>query len=279
MMKKIIVPVDFSVYSENALKTAASLAKKNNSEIIVVHMLELSHAMMNQSANFTQLESVFLLELAKKKFTEFLEKDYLSGIKVTPIIKHFKIFTELDALAKREEVDLIVIGSKGTSGIEEMFIGSNTEKVIRYATTPVLVVKDAPITSQLQKAVFACEFSTDDVASYLKAKNFFEKLDCELELLYVSTPTISFKSSQQIEQSMLDFFEKAGEDASNLKNVKIISEYTVESGVLYYADKSNADIIAVATHGRKGISHFFEGSISEDIANHSKLPIISFKIE
>ncbi|SOU87614.1 universal stress protein [Tenacibaculum dicentrarchi] len=277
-MKKIIVPVDFSVYSENALKTAASLAKKNNAEIVVVHMLELSHVMMNQSANFTQLESVFLLELAKKKFTEFLDKDYLSEIKVTPIIKHFKIFTELDALAKRENVDLIVIGSKGTSGIEEMFIGSNTEKVIRYATTPVLVVKETPITSELQKAVFACEFSINDVGSYLTAKNFFKKLDCELELLYVSTPTISFKSSKEIEQSMFDFFEKAGEDVSCVKNVKIISDYTVESGVLYFADKSNVDIIALATHGRKGLSHFFEGSISEDIANHSKLPIISFKI-
>ncbi|WBX68236.1 universal stress protein [Tenacibaculum dicentrarchi] len=70
-MKKIIVPVDFSVYSENALKTAASLAKKNNAEIVVVHMLELSHVMMNQSANFTQLESVFLLELAKKSLPNF----------------------------------------------------------------------------------------------------------------------------------------------------------------------------------------------------------------
>ena len=77
---------------------------------------------------------------------------------------------------------------------------------------------------------------------------------------------------------MKTFFEKANESVNSIKEVKIISDYSVEKGILYFANVSNADMIAVATHGRKGISHFFEGSISEDIANHSKLPIVSFKI-
>ena len=70
------------------------------------------------------------------------------------------------------------------------------------------------------------------------------------------------------------FLIKTNEDSSKIDAVKIIFDYTVEKGVLYFADKNNSDIVAVATHGRKGISHFFEGSIAEDIANHSKLPIV-----
>ncbi|CAM1333795.1 universal stress protein [Tenacibaculum aestuariivivum] len=277
-MKKIIVPVDFSIHSENALKTAAYIAKQTNAEVIVVHMLELSNAVINQSESSSQQEMIFYIKLAEKKFNEFLQKDYLSDIKVTPIIKHFKIFSELDELAKEENADLVIIGSKGTSGLEEIFIGSNTEKVIRYANVPVLVVKEEPITSKIQKVVFACDFSIDDVAPYLRAKEFFKKLDCNLQLLYVNTPTSKFKTSDMLEEAMKSFFEAVKEDTTNINNVKIVSEYTVEKGVLYFADKSNADIIAVATHGRKGISHFFEGSISEDIANHSVLPIVSFKI-
>ncbi|WBX73112.1 universal stress protein [Tenacibaculum pacificus] len=278
-MKKIIVPVDFSIHSENALKTAAFLAKKNNTEIIAVHMLELSNAVINQSEMSSQNETIFYLKLAEKRFTEFLKKDYLSDLKVTPIIKHFKVFSELDALAQEENADLLVIGSKGTSGLEEIFIGSNTEKVIRYANRPVLVVKEEAITSKVEKVVFARDFSNDDVAPYLKAKAFFGKLNCDLQLIYVNTPTAKFKSSLEITAKMQLFFEAANEDVTKAKDVKIIADYSVEDGVLYYANKSNADIIAVATHGRKGISHFFEGSISEDIANHSALPIISFKIQ
>ncbi len=277
-MKKIIVPVDFSIYSENALQTAAFLAKQSDAEVLVVHMLELSNAIISQSESYAQQETVFYLKLAEKRFNKFLQKDYLSEVKVKPIIKHFKIFSELDELAREENADLIVMGSKGTSGLKEMFIGSNTEKVIRYAHVPVLVVKDTPIVSKLEKAVFACDFSDDDVSPYLEAKTFFEKLNCSLQLVYVSTPNTKFKSTKEIEEKMIQFFNKTNEDINEVSKVKVISDYSVEKGVLYYTNKSESDILAVATHGRKGISHFFEGSISEDIANHSKLPVLSFKI-
>ena len=277
-MKKIIVPVDFSIHSENALQTAAFLAKENKAEVVVVHMLELSNSLVNQSDESSNQETFFYLKLAEKKFKEFLQKEYLSDLKVTPIIKHFKIFSELDQLAREENVDLIVMGSKGADGLKEMFIGSNTEKVIRHAHVPVMVIKEKPITKKIEKVVFACDFTNDDVSPYLEAKDFFKKLGSTLQLVYINTPTTKFKNSKEVEEEMKVFFEKANENTSSINNVKIISDYTVEKGILYFANASNADIIAVATHGRKGISHFFEGSISEDIANHSKLPIVSFKI-
>ena len=277
-MKKIIVPVDFSIHSENALQTAAFLAKENNAEVVVVHMLELSNSLVNQSDKSTNQETFYYLKLAEKKFKEFLQKEYLSELKVTPIIKHFKIFSELDQLAREENVDLIVMGSKGVDGLKEMFIGSNTEKVIRHADIPVMVIKEKPITKKIKKVVFACDFTNDDVAPYLEAKAFFKKQESSLQLVYINTPTTKFKSSKEVEEEMKLFFEKVNENESSINDVKIISDYTVEKGILYFADASNADIIAVATHGRKGVSHFFEGSISEDIANHSKLPIVSFKI-
>ncbi|CAM1368232.1 Universal stress protein UspA [Tenacibaculum soleae] len=277
-MKKIIVPVDFSIYSENALQTAAFMAKQNNAEIVVVHMLELSHTLINQSESASQQEMIFYLKLAERKFNDFLQKDYLSALKVTPIIKHFKIFSELDELAKEEKADLIIMGSKGTSGLQEMFIGSNTEKVIRYANVPVLVVKENAITKKVENVVFACDFTQDDIAPYIRAKALFKKLGCNLQLVYVNTPTSKFKNSKEIKEKMKAFFKNVNEDVNSIENVKVVADYSVEKGVLYFADESKADIIAVATHGRKGVSHFFEGSISEDIANHSKLPIISFKI-
>ncbi len=277
-MKKIIIPVDFSIHSENALQTAAFLAKENNAEIVVVHMLELSSSLINQSDESANQETFFYLKLAEKRFNEFLAKDYLSNIKVTPIIKHFKIFSELDELAKEENVDLIVMGSKGADGLKEMFIGSNTEKVIRHAHVPVMVIKEQPIIKKIEKVVFACDFTNDDVSPYIEAKAFFNNLGAKLQLVYINTPTTKFKNTKELEDEMKAFFDKANESAISINDVKIISDYTVEKGILYFANASNADMIAVATHGRKGISHFFEGSISEDIANHSKLPIVSFKI-
>lgn len=278
-MKKIIVPVDFSEYSENALQTAAFLAKKSDAEVLVVHMLELSNAVLSRSESYLQQEMLFYLQMSEKKLAEFLEKEYLSGIKVTPIIKHFKIFSEIDQLARNEGADLIVMGSKGASGLKEMFIGSNTEKVIRYAHVPVLVIKEEPIIKHIDKVLFACDFSDDDAKPYVEAKEFLKKFNADMELVYVSTPTSKFKSTKELEERMKRFFNQANESYDeSVHKVKIISDYSVEKGVFYYADKINSDALVVATHGRKGIAHFFEGSISEDIANHSKLPVLSFKI-
>ena len=140
-MKKIIVPIDFSKHSEYALEVAAGLARKNNAELLVLHMLELSSALLTNTNSQQQTNTIFLLKITEAKFSEFLDKDFLEGIKVTPIVKHFKVFSEINDVAMEEDADLIVMGSHGTSGARDVFIGSNTEKVVRHADIPVFVVK------------------------------------------------------------------------------------------------------------------------------------------
>ena len=81
-----------------------------------------------------------------------------------------------------------------------------------------------------------------------------------------------------MEATVAKFLEKADGNLNKINDIQYISDYTVEEGVLTFANLVGADLIAVPTHGRRGISHFFSGSIGEDIANHSTLPVITFKI-
>ena len=277
-MKKIIVPVDFSEHSEYALEAASMLAKKNNAEILALHMLEISNAVMNKVDGMKQMESLFFLKLAEKRFEEFLNKNYLKGIKVTPIIKHFKVFSEVNDVAKEHEADLIVMGSQGASGLKEVFIGSNTEKVVRHSDIPVLIIKHNPILMDFENVVFACDFSEDAIEQYIRAKEMVEKLGSKMHLVYVNLPSSRFKSSSEMEKLVASFLRKAEGNIEKMKEVNYVNDYTIEQGILNFSNIIGADLIAVATRGRKGISHFFEGSISEDIANHSTLPVMTFKI-
>jgi len=277
-MKKIIVPVDFSEYSEYALETASILAKKNNAEILVLHMLEMSEAILTRAGTDMQMETMFFLKLAEKKFEEFLKKDYLKGLKITPIIKHFKVFSEVNDVAEEYGGDLIIMGSHGASGLKEFFIGSNTEKVVRHSNIPVMVIKHNPILVDFEHVVFACDFSEDAVKPFINATKFFKKLGSKVHLIYVNLPNEQFRSTAEMEGKVHLFFKKVNGDLSYDHSVKYFSDYTIEQGVLNYANAIGADLIAVATHGRTGFSHLLEGSITEDIANHSTLPVISFKI-
>ena len=277
-MKKIIVPIDFSEHSEFALEAAVKLAKSNDTEIIALHMLEMSDSVLNSTDSEQHQKAVFFLKLAEKRFTEFLDKPYLKEANVTPLVKHFKVFSEVNDVAKEQAADLIIMGSHGSSGLSEIFVGSNTEKVVRHADIPVLVLKHKFDKNDLNDVVFASDFSPESVEVYLKAAKLFKAFNAKLHLLYVNLPSDKFRSTNEIDEIVSNFLMKADGNLDNLKHISFVSDYTVEKGVLNFANKIGADLIAVSTHGRTGIAHFFEGSISEDIANHAVLPVMTFKM-
>lgn len=272
-MNKIIIPVDFSEHSEHALFAASVLAKKTNTEIQVVHMLELSEALLNKSESQQQMEAIYYMRLAEKKFDEFLDKDYLKGFKITPVIKHFKVFSELAEMAS--DADLIIMGSHGTSGVEEFFMGSNTEKVVRTSDVPVLVVKDR-VNLDIETVVFACDLKEENIAAYNKAQKMFNAIGAKVQLLYVNLPNDYFLSTHEIKELTDKFLAKTAKEPDF--PVAYYSDYTVEDGVLNFSNTISADVIAIPTHGRTGMAHFFNGSIGEDIANHALLPVVTFKI-
>ena len=277
-MKRIIVPIDFSEHSEYALQTAAKLAKRYDAELLALHMLEMSDIMLTTSDGFQNQKAAFFLQIAEQKFETFLSKDYLKEVKVTPIIKHFKVFSEVNDVALKNDADLIVMGSHGTSGMKEYFIGSNTERVVRNADIPVLVVKNELSNVNFDVVSFACDFSEDSIKSYLNAMSLFNKMNSKVYLVYVNLPNDRFRSTLEIEKRVVNFFTKADGNLDKMKDVHYVSDYSVEDGVLTFSNTIGADLIALPTHGKKGLAHFFEGSVGEDVANHSTLPVLTFKI-
>jgi len=277
-MKKIIVPIDFSEYSEYALQTASFIAKKINAKILAVHMLEGSDSNLTKSSYTKNKEKFFYLKLAEKKFKSLLDKDYLKGVKVKPMIANQKDFKDLSDIGCKEHADLIIMGSQGVFGFKELFVGSNTEKVVRNAQIPVLVIKGAPVTSSFKAAVFACDFSDEDIAPYRKAKNLLNLLGCKIQLLYVETPSSKFMSNKERQDKVVRFLTKADNSLENLNEVTFFPEYSIEEGILDFANTHGKDLIVMATRGTHGIHHFIYGSISEDVANHANLPVMTFRI-
>lgn len=277
-MNKIIVPVDFSEYSEYALETAAMLAKKFDTQILALHMLEMSDAYLTTTDQEQQAKAAFYLKLAENKFNKFLDKDFLNNVDVVPIVKHFKVFKEIAQVAADHSVDLIVMGSHGTTPEEGLFAGSNTEKVVRYSEIPVLVVKAKPNSVDFKDVVFVTDFEEESIDSYKRARRFFNLLDSNVHMLYVNVPNTGFRNSYEMEEKVSNFLESADGNHDYLNDVSYISDYTVEKGVLNFSNQIDADLISIPTHGRTGFSHIFKGSITEDIANHSVLPVLTFRI-
>ncbi|MDG1730529.1 MAG: universal stress protein [Algibacter sp.] len=274
-MKKILVPTDFSNQAENALKVAAQLARTYNAEIYLLHILEIPlHEVDAMNSRSDLPEAVFFMKLAHRKFENIMEKDYLKDIKVHETVDFHDIFKSVFHKCKKHEIDLVIMGSNGVSGLKEMLIGSNTEKVVRTSETPVLVIKKEHDTFKIDNFVFASDFKEESKETYKKAIDFAKILGAKLHLLVVNTPN-KFITSEHATERMQDFANSSG--FSNY-TLNIYNDVTIEKGIMNFSQYIHADLIGMSTHGRQGISHFFNGSISEDLVNHAKRPVVTFKI-
>ena len=274
-MKRILVPIDFSKYSEEALKVAAQIARKNKSEIILLHLLELPHQGGDTISNGSSIpEIMFYKNAAIGNLEDLMDADYLKGIYVSEATKFEKVPEGILEVSKTNQVDLIVMGSHGTSGFEELLIGSNTEKVVRSSDIPVLVVKRNAGDFRAKNLVFASDFSKEIRKPFQKMLEFAKIFDSNLYLVMICTPS-SFRTTQVAEKIMHDFV--ADFDMENY-STHVYNDANIEKGIFNFANSVEADLIAIGTHGRTGLSHFFNGSIGEDVANHSTRPIMTFKI-
>lgn len=275
-MKNILVPTDFSDQAEKALKVAAQLARKFNGEIYLLHMLELPLQLIDpvQGSSHNLPEAIFFMKLAHQRFSKIMKEPYLQGIKVHETVEFHRAFEGIMEIGKAKNCDLIVMGSHGVSGFQEMFIGSNTEKVVRHSEIPVLVIKDEITEFQIDNFIFATDANSENKHTLKKAVKFAETINARLHLLYVNTPN-NFITSEEAYNRMNSFMEDA---KPNNYEMHIYNDISVEKGILNFAEKINAGLIGISTHGRKGLAHFFNGSISEDLVNHATRPVVTFKI-
>ena len=279
-MKKILVPVDFSKKSEEALKVAAKIANKINGEIYVLHLLDIPSGEIDMIDGHKVPKgpmAMMLFENTHKKFDDLLDKDYLDNIPVYEKVMTDAPVEGISEFAKKNNIDFIVMGSHGTSGIEEFFVGSNTEKVVRTSKIPVLVVKKPASEFQIERVVIAGKYKGKNMKEFKKIMKFLEMFDPEIYLLRVNTIS-NFKSTKELDELFENFLKKVPEYEDKVTPV-IYDDYTVQEGIFNFAEKIDADLIALPTRGRQGIMHFLSDSIAERVVNAANRNILTIKVE
>lgn len=274
-MKRILVPTDFSEHADEALKLAAKIAKKNGSKIFLLNLLELPRELNDSiKKESSSPELMVYIKKANEKLQKIKEQPYLKGITISTTVQFERAFDGILSFNKKNKIDLIVMGSHGSTGIEEILIGSNTEKIVRLSEIPVLVVKKGSNTFNIKNIVFASDFSEETKKPFIKMIEFAKIFDASLNLVMICTPN-SFKTTVVAQKIMKNFISDF-----KLENysIHIYNDYNIEKGIINFTNMIGADLIGLCTHGRTGLSHFFYGSISEDIVNHTIKPIITFKI-
>ncbi len=276
-MKNILVPIDFSIQAKNALYLAVQLAKKSGSNLFLLSMVEIPAVGDPLGMSVSPLGNkdfmVTLQEERKKRLTEFASKiEEMPNYKL--VVNMGNVFDGIMETQNEEHIDLIVMGTKGASGVKEFLIGSNTEKIVRMAPCPVLAVREKVELGTLKNIVFPTNGKEmgEDLITYLK--QFQNLTGAKIHMVRINTPN-NFERDVSVE-NLLDTLAKR----FMLKDytVNIFNDAAVDIGIMNFATSIDADVIAMATHGRTGLDHFVSGSLAEDIVNHNKILSWTYRI-
>ena len=286
-MKRIIVPTDFSEQASYAFDLACQIAEASQAEIIALHVLDYtgfmdfnigngSYPVMGNPANFGYDGKLIetLQSQAKENLQAFVDKYKGGKVGIEQKVRLGSAFNLISEEINEEKTDLVVMGSKGAGGLEEALIGSNTEKVVRHAKSPVLTVKGPTSLKSISDIAFASDFS-DDVSHVADdLKKLQEVFKAKLHLVRINTPN-NFETTRKTLRLIDAFIKENG-----LRNcaVSIYNDKVEEDGIIYFAEDIDADLIALATHGRSGLLHLLSGSIAEDVVNHAKRPVWTFRL-
>lgn len=275
-MKRILVPVDFSEQAKYAAKAAADIAKISNAKIFLLHMLELPTGVIDPTSYGSSSNTptaLLFLKRAHEKFEEFKKQSFFKDLEIEDSVQFHKAFDGIISESKQKDVDLIVMGSKGTSGLEEILVGSNTEKVVRNSEIPVLVIKNEIKHLKIENIVFASNFEETYKDSFQKILDFTSLFNARIHLLKINT-IANFETTKESSDAIRNFINNydLGDYTLNIYN-----DTSVESGIINFASVIDADVIALNTSGKRGLSYLFTGSIGKDVSNHAELPVLTFK--
>ena len=297
-LKKILVPLDFSRASMHALKYTIPLAEEFHAAIHLVHVQPADEFTTIPGAGRLMLNCADAIALMQDRLSEVQEKH---DVRFWPDNCHIvsgRPYEEICKLAVELEMDLIVLPTRGHSGLKHLALGSTAERVVRHAPCPVLVPRGSGFEHltwsgeldekfSIRKILVPLDFSAASLAGAKYAALLAKRFNAKLNLFHVIFPYTQIFQMDRYGGDLLPLVQNAKVEAENqldkirqlefmdgvececaIRTGSTIDEICVESA------KPDIDLLVTSTHGRTGFSHAMIGSVAEHVIRYSGAPVL-----
>jgi nucleotide-binding universal stress UspA family protein len=281
-MGKILVPTDFSDYARNALEFAVAIAKKTGAEIVLYHgyhiLADGDYAPIAVGYIGTQLEEQQKLwhnrtaELGEQLAREV----YADGqpLKVSQVVKMGTVADDVADLVDAGDYDMIVMGTKGATGLERILFGSVTSAVVDRVKVPVLAVPRGVKYKGFDHIVYGINFDERDIKVIDDLIDFANLFDSQLTCLHITTSAKQL-ADDKVEIDVLR--ETYWFTPLDRLNFALRRDESVEKGLEHYLQDHDTDLLAVLRQDRTFWEQLMEHSVSKDLAFHSEVPLLILK--
>ena len=275
-MQKILVPTDFSNNALKAVGYAAEIAKKSGATIFLLHVIEPT---INMATMQTDSSRKMVLEKKKSELNLALKSiaDVYPQIKVIPFLAGGAIVSSILDYAEKEEMDMIIMGTKGASGLKMFFMGSVAAGVIGKTKIPVLTV---PVSYEMEEPD-AIAFATNQ---FEKNKDILKKIVAISKLFSSAIHVVVFKDiNEDINADLIYNEEQLNDYLQFLKETfpavtfkgELLEGKDFEIEIDRYSNKNEVDVIAMVTYPKSFFEKVLQKSVTKKMAFHSTIPILA----
>jgi nucleotide-binding universal stress UspA family protein len=293
-ISNVLVAIDFSAPSLEAIEAALPLIKHFEADLHLVHVFEPDYLASSIVAIPLVVPELEVGQRVRRRLRDVAE-DYSVSLRRENIhaIKG-RPFEEICRLAREIDIDLIVIATRGHTGLKHLVLGSTAERVVRYSPCPVLVIREsdsrkkpAPQLATFRKILVPVDFSDCSMKGLGYAKALAREFKAKLILLhsialeyYVASdeyarydlPRLMEQTDKAAKQQMRELVQQ-----TNWNGIEV--ETALQNGhagqqICAEASDRKADLIAISTHGRTGFKHVFLGSTAEYVVRHASCPVL-----
>ena len=278
-MKTILVPTDFSKLSKVGVTYAISLAKEMDASVILLSVINAS-ASSNTLMNWKKFEKE-MVKIAQQEADKLLDEIKSQGDTVDISYRSllgFPIADMIDQFAVKNKVDLIVMGSKGATGLKKVFLGSNATAVIDTSHVPLIVVPGEADFKQMKKLVYATDMQNLQKEIGIVAR-FASLFDAHIHVLHVIQGESSKKSGEKLERERFQISNEAALISKSQYpkiHLHVLENKNVANAVDKFVQDQKADLLAMFTHRLDFYEKFFGKSVTRQFAFHGKVPLLTF---
>ena len=296
MIKRILFATDFSRWARRAEDYACALACSWKASLTVLSVAEFPPG-LNPDYPVNQQYLGDLLKTASSQLIDLKGRAERRGIAVTTRVATGIPSEEVMTAARAEDSDLIVVGTRGKTGLAHILLGSTAERVIRGAPCPVLTVRMEPADNEgenslsrpvtLERILVPVDFSDCSLDALGYAVEVAQQAKASVMLLHVLEPVsygldFDLGHIRSREDVRASWTKRLEELAATHQHPNVPVEFRLRGGVpvdsiLDSAQTLPCDLIVMGTHGRRGISHALSGSVAEAVLRKAHCPVIAVR--
>lgn len=266
-MKKILVPIDFSTVAENALNYAIEIAAKFESELVLYHAYTFNKK-FDYDWNFTEDEQPYVRNLEQKMsatVNKFKEKFIRNGLLIQTRVEELHVFTLFDRIVKKHEIDMIIMGSKGASGLEKVIFGSVASGTLDLAKVPVLVVPPNQSYQPLEQVILAIDLDHVSTNALSPLQKLATKFGTKVTILSINTGGSNKDAHHRVE-SFLKNVETTYHEAPMSKSIN--------QSINEFIKINKYDLMCMIRREKGFFESLFQRSITEEQVYNTSIPLL-----